>query len=184
MICRLGEQDLPSPRPYTELPAAAVPVDWLPAGHLVYFILDIVRELDLSAFYSFNGREQRGQPPYPAAVMVALHLSSRKLERPTYEDIAFRVIAGGQHPDRTRISESRLIHIEALSGLFVQVLQLCQKAGLVKLVHVAIDGTKVKANASKQKAMSYEHMQKKEDEQQQKVAELLHAAEQADRDEQ
>src|SRR5690606_13604754 len=81
--------------------------------------------------------------------------ASRKIERKTYEDVGFRVIAGGQHPDHTAISEFRRIHLQALTELFIQVLALCQKAGLVKLGVVAIDGTKVKANASKHKAMSY-----------------------------
>lgn len=167
------------------------PMDWLPAGHLAYFILDVIKELDLHAIHAFYEKESRGQPPHHPEMMVALLLygycvgipSSRKIERRTYEDVAFRVLAGGQHPDHTRISEFRRIHGQALSGLFVQVLKLCQKAGLVKLGHVAIDGTKIKANASKHKAMSYEHMAKKEAELKKKVAELLRAAEQADREE-
>ena len=99
-------------------------------------------------------------------MMVALLLygycvgvfSSRKVERATYEDVAFRVLAGGQHPDHSRIAAFRRDHLEALRGLFVQVLMLCQNAGMVKLGHVAIDGTKVQGNASKHKAMSYERM--------------------------
>jgi transposase len=167
------------------------PMDWLPEGHLAYFILDVVKELDLRAIHAFYEQESRGQPPHHPEMMVALLLyaycvgipSSRKIERRTYEDVAFRVLTGGQHPDHTRISEFRRIHGCALSSLFVQVLKLCQKAGLVKLGHVAIDGTKIKANASKHKAMSYEHMTKKEAELKQKVEGLLRAAEQADREE-
>jgi transposase len=167
------------------------PMDWLPSGHLVYFILDVLKELDLRAVHSFYEKEARGQPPHHPQMMVALLLyaycigiaSSRKIECRTYEDVAFRVLTGGQHPDHTRISEFRRIHGKALAGLFVQVLRLCRKAGLVKLGHVAIDGTKVKANASKHKAMSYEHMTKKEAELKKKVEELLRAAEQADLEE-
>lgn len=156
------------------------PHDWLPEGHLAYFILDLVAELDLSPILSHYERELRGFPPHHPQMMLALLLyayasgvpSSRRIERKTYEDVAFRVIAGGTHPDHTRISEFRRIHLKAIEGLFVQVLQLCSKAGLVKLGHVAIGGTKVKANASKHKAMSYERMQKQEEELEKKVAEL------------
>lgn len=106
--------------------------------------------------------------------------SSRKIERKTHEDVAFRVLAGGQHPDHTCISEFRRIHHQAFADLFLQVLKLCQKAGLVKLGHVALDGTKMKANASKHKAMSYERMKKQEAELAKKVEDLLRAAEEAD----
>src|SRR6266704_2818641 len=144
------------------------PRDWLPEGHLAYFVMDVVRELDLGDIHAHYEKELRGYPPYHPQMMTALLLygycsgvaSSRKIERKTYEDVAFRVIAAGHHPDHTAISEFRRIHLEALAGLFVQVLQLCRKAGLVKLGHVALDGTKVKANASKHKAMSYERMKR------------------------
>jgi hypothetical protein len=106
--------------------------------------------------------------------------SSRRIEKKTYEDIAFRIIAAGQHPDHSTVSEFRRQHLDVLAGLFAQVLALCQKAGLVKLGHVALDGTKLKANASKHKAMSYERMQQREKELAQKVEALLKAAEEAD----
>jgi hypothetical protein len=106
--------------------------------------------------------------------------SSRKIEKRCHEDIAFRVIAGNTQPDHTCISEFRRIHLAALAGLYLQVLRLCQEMGLVTLGHVALDGTKQKANASKHKAMSYERMQQREDELQAKVEELLRAAEAAD----
>jgi len=106
--------------------------------------------------------------------------SSRKIERKTQEDIAFRVIAGGAQPDHSSISEFRRVHLNALGELFVQVLRLCQAAGMVKLGHVSLDGTKVKANASKHKAMSYERMQKDEQRLREKVAELLKVAAEAD----
>jgi transposase len=164
------------------------PRDWLPAGHLAYFILDTVAELNLRPLLARYERELRGYPPHHPRMMVGLLLyaycvgvaSSRRIEKKTYEDIAFRVIAAGQHPDHTCVSEFRRQHLDALAGLFVQVLALCQKAGLVKLGHVALDGTKLKANASKHKAMSYERMQQREKELAEKVAELLKRAEEAD----
>src|SRR6266702_2900344 len=164
------------------------PRDWLPEGHLAYFVMDVVRELDLGDIHAHYEKELRGYPPYHPQMMTALLLygycsgvaSSRKIERKTYEDVAFRVIAAGHHPDHTAISEFRRIHLEALAGLFVQVLQLCRKAGLVKLGHVALDGTKVKANASKHKAMSYERMKEKETEMRTKVKALLEAAKNED----
>lgn len=167
------------------------PREWLPEGHLAYFILDTIGELDLTEITSEYEKELRGYPPYHPVMMVALLLyaycvgvpSSRKIERRTYEDIAFRVITADQHPDHVRISEFRRRHLKALGGLFLQVLKLCRKAGLVKLGHVALDGTKMKANASKHKAMSYERMKKEEEKLEAKVKELLEAAEQVDADE-
>ncbi len=167
------------------------PLDWLPDGHLARFILDVVERLNLKAINAYYEREQRGYPPHHPRMMVALLLygycvgvpSSRKIERRTYEDVAFRVIAGNTHPDHTCISEFRRIHLSALAELFIQVLRLCDKAGLVKLGHVALDGTKMKANASKHKAMSYERMKKDDEKLRHKVTELLRAAEQADAEE-
>ena len=164
------------------------PLDWLPEGHLSRFVLDTVSELDLTAIYAYYEREARGYPPHHPRMMVALLLyaycvglpSSRKIEKRTYEDVAFRVLAGNTHPDHSRISEFRRIHLPALSLLFVQVLKLCQKMGMVKLGHVALDGTKMKANASKHKAMSYERMKQDEDRLQKEVAELMRQAEAAD----
>ena len=178
-------------RPYTPEQSELLPPsprEWLPAGHLAYFILDTVAQLDLRRLLERYEGELRGYPPHHPRMMVGLLLyaycvgvaSSRKIERKTYEDIAFRVIAAGQHPDHSTVSEFRRQHLEVLAGLFVQVLALCQKAGLVKLGHVALDGTKLKANASKHKAMSYERMQKREKELAEKVAALLKAAEEAD----
>lgn len=164
------------------------PREWLPEGHLAYFVLDIVGELNLGPIFKYYEAERRGNPPHHPGMMVALLLyayavgvpSSRQIEKKTHEDVAFRVVAGGTHPDHTRISEFRRIHGKALQGLFLDVLKLCQKAGMVKLGHVAIDGTKVKANASKHKAMSYERMQKQEAELEAKVKQLLAAADVAD----
>jgi transposase len=182
-------------RPYQPLQSFLLPpspLDWLPEGHLARFILELLDEaLDLSPIYAHYEREDRGYPPHHPRMMVALLLygysvgvaSSRKIARRCEEDIAFRVIAANTRPDYSCISEFRRIHLGALAGLFLQVLRLCQEAGLVRLGHVALDGTKMKANASKHKAMSYEHMKKKEDELRAKVEGLLRAAEEADAEE-
>jgi transposase/IS5 family transposase len=159
-------------RPYTPdqsflLPPS--PREWLPAGHLVFFIVEFVAQLDLKAIERrLQAADHRGERPYSPRMMTALLLygytrgvySSRKLERAIVEDLAFRVLAGGEQPHFTTINQFRATHREALAGLFVQVLQACQSAGLVKLGHVAIDGTKMKANASKHKAMSHDRMVK------------------------
>jgi len=129
--------------------------EWLPDNHLAHFILDLVDELDLDAIMSvYRAKTNRGRAAYHPKMMVSLLIyaycmgkpSSRKNERATYEDVAYRVIAGDQHPDHDTISDFRQQHLQALSGLFVQVLLLCQQAGLVKLGHVALDGTNVWAN--------------------------------------
>jgi hypothetical protein len=110
-------------------------------------------------------------------------VSSRKLERATYEDVAFRYLAADQHPDHDTIADFRQTHLQNLAGLFMQALQLCEKAGLVKLGHVAIDGTKLKANASKHKAMSYDRMIEKEKQLREEVEKLLARAAQTDAEE-
>jgi transposase len=162
------------------------PVEWLPANHLVFFLLDLAAELDLSAIYAvYEARDPRGVKAYEPRMMVVLLLyaycvgipSSRRIERACWEDAAFRVLTGNQQPDHSRISDFRLVHIDALAGLFVQVLRLCQKAGLVSLGNVALDGTKVKANASKHKAMSHERMLKTEAQLEAEIAALLRKAE-------
>jgi transposase len=162
--------------------------EWLPEGHLAYFIIDVVERLDLSEIYGSYGGDGRGQPPYNPSMMTALLLyaycvgmpSSRRIERAACEDVAFRVIAANQRPDHDSICEFRRRHLLALAGLFVQVLRLCREAGLVKLGHVALDGTKVRANASKHKAMSYGRMKQKEDELERQVREMLELAERVD----
>jgi transposase len=165
---------------------------WLPEGHLALFILDVVSELDLSRVYAvYEAKDVRGRAGYHPAMMVALVLygystgrpSSRRIERATYEDVAFRVIAGDQHPDHDSIAAFRKEHLGAIAELFLQVLRLCQKAGLVKLGHIAIDGTKVKANASKHKAMSYERMGATQQRLEQEVRALLERAERVDAEE-
>jgi transposase len=162
------------------------PVEWLPANHLVFFLLDMAAELDLSAIYAvYEARDPRGVKAYEPRMMVVLLLyaycvgipSSRRIERACWEDAAFRVLTGNQQPDHSRISDFRLVHLDALAGLFMQVLRLCQKAGLVSLGNVALDGTKVKANASKHKAMSHERMLKTEAQLEAEIAALLRKAE-------
>ncbi|MGB6852099.1 MAG: transposase, partial [Thermoanaerobaculia bacterium] len=165
---------------------------WLPEGHLAYFILELVEQLDLGKIErSIQSKDARGTRTYSPVMMTALLLyaysadvySSRKIERATYEHVGFRALAGGEHPYFTTINEFRKAHDGTLSFLFVQVLRLCQKAGLVKLGHVAMDGTKVQANASKHKAMSYARMEEGEARLQAQVRELLARAEAVDQDE-
>jgi transposase len=162
------------------------PVEWLPKSHLVFFLLDLASELDLSAIVAvYESRDPRGVKAYDPRMMVVLLLyaycvgipSSRRIERACWEDAAFRVLTGNQQPDHSRISDFRLVHLDALAGLFVQVLRLCQKAGLVSLGTVALDGTKVKANASKHKAMSHERMLKTEAQLEAEIVALLRKAE-------
>jgi transposase/IS5 family transposase len=147
------------------------PSDWLPEGHLVYFILDLVEGLDLGEIERpMQAKDSRGERSYSPRMMTALLLygyatgvfSARRIARATVEDVAFRVLAGGEHPHFTTVNEFRAVHRAALGNLFGQVLRECQSAGLVKLGHVAIDGTKMKANASKHKAMSYDRLKKSE----------------------
>jgi transposase len=179
-------------RPYTLDQRLLLPPDlreWLPENDLAWFISDTVDELDLSRIMgSYDYGDGRGQPPYHPAMMIKLLLyaycvglpSSRKIEQATYRDVAFRVLAADQHPDHDSLAAFRKRHLTALAGLFVQVLRLCQAAGLVKLGHVALDGTKVQANASKHKAMSYARMEETERRLQGEVRELLEEAERVD----
>lgn len=161
--------------------------DWLPKDHLVYFISDVVDHLDLSAIRS-RYEEERGYPPYHPAMMVKVLLyayclgipSSRKIAKRLEEDIGFRVLAANNTPDFRTISDFRKDHLTALAALFLQVLRLCQKAGLVKVGHVSLDGTKIKANASKHKAMSYKRMREEEARLAAEIAELLQKAEDED----
>jgi transposase len=162
------------------------PVDWLPENHLVFFLLDLASELDLGVIYdAYFQKDPRGVKAYEPRMMVVLLLyaycvglpSSRRIEKACWEDAAFRVLTGNQQPDHSRISDFRRRHLDALAGLFVQVLRLCQKAGLVSLGHVALDGTKIKANASKHKGMSHERMLKAEAQLEAEMQALLRRAE-------
>jgi transposase len=162
--------------------------EWLEEGHLAYFILDLVETLDLSEIYASYDGSRGGRPGFDPRLLVGLLLygycvgvrSSRKLEKATYESVPFRVLAANQHPDHATIAEFRRRHLKALSRLFVQVLRLCEKAGLVRLGHVALDGTKLRANASKHKAMSYGRMEEKIQQLEAQVQELLAEAEAVD----
>ena len=165
--------------------------DFVPADHLSRFVVSLVREsLDLRAIYaSYSG--EKGQPPYDPTMMVTLLLygyavgiySSRRIARACAERADFLMIVALDAPDFRTISEFRRRHLAALSELFVQVLRLAERAGLVKLGHVALDGTKIRANASKHKAMSYERMKKREAELAAEVERWLAAAEAADAEE-
>lgn len=168
------------------------PREWLPAGHLALFVLDLVRELDLGELEAaLQRKDPRGERPYAPLMMTAVLVyayatgvySSRRIERATVEDVAFRVLAGGEQPHFTTINQFRGRHRQALANLFIQVLQACVSAGLVKLQHVAIDGTKMKANASKHKAMSYDRMQKDDVRLRAEVEAMLARAEAVDAEE-
>jgi transposase len=163
-------------------------LDLVPEDHLAHFVRNTVSEdLDLSAILN-TYTEERGYPPYHPVMMTALLLygycqglySSRRLARACEERVDFMVVTGMQKPDFRTISDFRKRHLEALKGLFVQVLRLCQKANLVKLGHVALDGTKIKANASKHKAMSYGRMEKAEPALAAEVEQWLNNAEKTD----
>jgi transposase len=166
--------------------------DWLPEGHLARFVAEVVEALDLSAIYAkYAEGDGRGQAAYDPRMMVRVLIygycrgvaSSRRMERATYEDVAFRYLAADQHPDHDTIAGFRQEHLAHLAQLFVQVLQLCQRAGLVKLGHVALDGTKIQANASKHKAMSYERMGEAEKKLEEEVQALLGEAARVDAEE-
>lgn len=164
-------------------------MDWLPDGHVAYFLLEVVSELDLSGVEAaIHAKDPRGERPYSPRMMTSLLLyayatgtfSSRRIERATYEDVAFRVLAAGAHPHWTTINTFRLQHHKALSALFLQVLRLCARAGLKTLGHVALDGTKVPANASKHKAMSHGRMKEEERRLTKEIAELMRKAQDVD----
>jgi transposase len=161
-------------RPYDPdqvLLMAPVLQEWIPEGDLAHFVSDLVETgaLDLSAIYAAY-EEERGYPPYDPRLMVKLLIygyatgvmSSRKLERATYRDVAVRMLCADQHPDYRSIARFRRRHLNALAELFVHSLRLCAKARLVGLGTLALDGTKLRANASRHKAMSYERMNSKE----------------------
>jgi len=162
--------------------------DWLPENHLAYFVSDVVDNLNLSAMDAVYGGEKRGQPPYDPQMMTKILVygycvgvfSSRRIERRLVEDIAFRVLAAGNQPNFRTISDFRKIHLKTLEGLFEQVLKIALEAGAMKVGRVAVDGTKLKANASRHKAMSYDRMIEKEAQLKAEVKQLLQQAEAAD----
>lgn len=165
--------------------------EWLAEEHLVYFVSDVVDELDLSAIHAVYGEEKRGQPPYDPRLMTKLLVygyctgvfSSRRIQKRLQEDIPFKVLAAGNEPDFRTISDFRKLHIGALQGLFEQVLAMALEVGAVKVGRVSLDGTKVKANASKHKAMSYGRMGEKEKQLRDEVKGLLEQATAADEEE-
>lgn len=178
-------------RPYSPNQEMLLPPslqDWLPEGHLAYFISDTIDGLDLSAFFArYAGGGARNQPFHPAMMVKILVygyatgvFSSRKIERRLHEDVAFRLLAAGNFPRHRTIRDFRALHLSELSDLFVQVVKVAQELGLVKLGAVAIDGTKVKANASRHKAMSYARMQQAEAELKAQIDDLLECAKRTD----
>jgi transposase len=164
--------------------------DWLPKNHMIWFLIDLLSEMDLSAFER-PLISRRGQPAYPPRLLLTLLLygyctgctSSRKIECKTYEDIAFRIAAGNQHPDHDTLCRFRKRNLKSFQSLFTQVLQTACAMQLVSLGTVSLDGTKIKANASKHKAMSYQRMQSKEEELEETVQHLLKEAEATDQEE-
>ena len=175
----LPEQDFllpPSPR------------DWLPEDHLVYFVSDLIDQLDLSAITTAYEDEERGYPPYHPVMLTKVLVyaycvgvfSSRRIQRRVVEDVGFRVLAAGNEPDFRTIADFRKRHLAALKGFFEQVLRLARELGAPRVGRVALDGSKVKANASKHKAMSYGRMGEKQQQLRDEVKELLAKAEAAD----
>jgi transposase len=165
--------------------------EWLPDDHLAYFVSDVVDQLNLSAIESVYEEEERGQPPYHPRMMTKILLygycvgvfSSRRIQKRLLEDVAFRVLAAGNQPDFRTISDFRKLHLKALEELFQQMLRLTLETGMMKLGRVALDGSKVKASASKHKAMSYGRMKETEKRLREEVRKLLNQAEAADQEE-
>src|ERR671917_935003 len=140
--------------------------EWLPPGHLAWFVIDAVAEMDLEAFYAAYRDDGRSRPPYDPAMMVALLLyayargtrSSRVIERACVEDVAFRVLAAQRRPDHATIARFLANHQDAIAGLFGEVLTLCARQGLASVGVIAVDGTKVQANASRDQNLSHEEL--------------------------
>jgi transposase len=161
---------------------------WLPEGHLAYFVSDLIDQLDLSSITQGYEDEERGYPPYHPVMLTKVLVyaycvgvfSSRRMERRLVEDVAFRVLAAGNAPDFRTIANFRKRHLATLQGLFEQVLRLARELGAPRVGRVAVDGSKVKANASKHKAMSYDRMREKERQLVDEVQQLLAEAEQTD----
>src|SRR3954471_20401418 len=164
------------------------PRDWLPEDDLVYFLAEAVATLDLTPIFAHYERELRGQPPFHPRMMVVLLLycyatgtrSSRKIMHRCRTDVACRVIVGEDIPDFRTISDFRKTHLARLEALFLEVLKLCALAGLARVGTIALDGTKVKANASRHKAMSYDRMKEEEQRLKDEVAAMLAEAQAAD----
>ena len=162
--------------------------EWLPEVHLVYFVSDTIDEMGISAIEGFYEKSLAGYPPYHPRMMVKLLFygyctgvfSSRKIAKRLEDDVAFRVLAAGNRPDFRTISDFRKLHLAVLKTLFPEVLMLCARAGMVRLGHVSLDGTKQKANASKHQAMSYGRMKEESARFESEIAELLGNAQRID----
>src|ERR671918_279777 len=162
--------------------------DWLPENHLAYFVSDLIDQLDLSAITAAYEDDERGYPPYHPVMLTKMLVyaycvgvfASRKIQRRLSEDVAFRVLAAGNAPDFRTIADFRKTHLPALRGFFEQVLHLARELGAPRVGRVALDGSKVKANASKHKAMSYGRMRDKQQQLRDEVNQLLARAEAAD----
>jgi len=165
--------------------------DWLPEGHLAYFVSDLVDSMDWGEIEAYYEREERGYPPYHPRMMVKVLVygycvgvfSSRRLQKRLQEDIGFKLLAAGNEPDFRTLSDFRKLHLKVLQGLFEQVLRLAMELGALRLGRVAIDGSKVKANASKHKAMSYKRMREEQQRLREEVRRLLAEAERIDAEE-
>jgi len=163
--------------------------DWLPENHLARFVADVSNELDLSAIYAeYERSDGRGLSAYHPLLLTRLLVygysigvtSSRAMEKATYDNVAFRYLAADQHPDHDTIASFRRQHVQALGSLFVQALQLCAKAGLVKLGKVAVDGTKILANASPHRSATHAQLSEREQYWKAAIAHLLIEAEKTD----
>ena len=162
--------------------------EWLPEDHLAFFVSDLIDQLDLSAITSVYEEEDRGYPPYHPVMLTKVLVyaycvgvfSSRRIQRRLAEDVAFRVLAAGNAPDFRTIADFRKTHLPALRGFFEQVLRLARELGAPRVGRVALDGSKIKANASKHKAMSYGRMREKQRQLREEVTHLLDQAEAAD----
>jgi transposase len=162
--------------------------EWLPEDHLAFFVSDLIDHLDLSAITAVYEDEERGYPPYHPVMLTKVLVyaycvgvfSSRRIQRRLVEDVAFRVLAAGNAPDFRTIADFRKTHLAALTGFFEQVLHLARDLGTLRVGRVAVDGSKIKANASKHKAMSYGRMKEKRKQLRDEVQALLAQAEAAD----
>ena len=165
--------------------------EWLPSGHLAYFINDVVDELDLSRFYARYEGDGRRKAPFEPRMMLKVLIyayasgvfSSRKIAKKLEEDVAFRVLAADNFPQHRTLCDFRKRHLQDFQSVFVQVIRIAQQAGLVSLGTVSIDGTKVRANASKHKAMSYKRLQAEEKRLKREIAGLCDRAGKADTEE-
>ena len=178
-------------RPYVPEQALLLPPslrEWLPEDHLAYFVSDLIDQLDLSAITTVYEDEERGYPPYHPVMLTKVLVyaycvgvfSSRRIQRRLAEDVGFRVLAAGNEPDFRTIADFRKKHLATLKGFFEQVLRLARELGAPRVGRVALDGSKVKANASKHKAMSYGRMREKQQQLREEVQQLLAQAEAAD----